>query len=747
MRNLNQMNITITKYLKYYLLVFIIGLTSISGFATNTPTIIENVSENVSENETARLLKDPPMVILAKPSQKRMTTLKKRETIKAYVRNIRRKRRVIVRINGKRTRRFKFKKHSGLIKIKAKLDQGENLIEIVAKNRKGEASEVLMVTRELLAGDPSIEIIKPSYVIGTRRNTIGIITKTTEIKTTEVRTSENIILVTAQLQNVEHRDDIVVLVDGLERQFSYHASSGMLRAEINLEVGSNHVVINAYNVNGKKATAERFIRRTKKSTPNYSPTISITAPTQQPFRTQERSYLIKAFVRNIQNSDQIDFVFNNETSYDFTYNSSTREFMAYVNLREGSNIFRINSNNSHGNEQASGTIIYEYQTMAATLEKPIIEMITPTTKVYTSDNQLYIKARLYNVFDVSDIVFSANGMACVDFSFDASTGILTSNQTLRDSYNYFTITASNEDGEATHTVEATLESTSISYLPVVSLIHPNMQSTTNQANVSVKASVKNITNRSQVTVKYNGKTMSNFLFSGGTYKYIEFEATNLNDGKNYVDITVRNADGQDKLTAVVTYNKPITRPVVTILSPTTNGQSINVQQKLVTLKAKVLHANNQQIRILLNGQEKAFQMLGNTLISKFDLRNGKNTIVVIANNGKIAQNTIVINYQATPKPTIILSNLKGNAKTKKKSFTVQGKIENVANASGIQVLVNNQVFTKYVFNPYTGNLTFTTQLQRGKNSIQVKATNTGGEVSNRSTIIYDDGTESFDGKK
>lgn len=631
MRNLNQMNITFTKHIKYTLLVLIIGLTSIRGFATNVVTI----TESISEIETARFAKAPPMVTLAKPSQKTMTTLKKRETIKAYVRNVRKKRHVVVRINGKRTRRFKFRKHNGLIKIKAKLDQGENLIEIVAKNRRGEASEFLSVTREQVAGEPTIDLIRPSD----RMSTI-----------------ENSILVTAQLQNVEHRDDIVVLVDGLERAFTYHASSGMIRAEINLSMGQNHIVINAYNRDGRKATAESWVNRVRRTAPNYNPTVSITAPTQQPFRTQEQSYLIKAIVRNIQDADQIDFVFNNETSYDFSYDSNKKEFMAYVNLREGSNVFRIKTANAYGNEQASGTIIHEYQNTYFDDEKSDLE-------------------------------------------------------------------------------------------PIVSFIHPNLQSTTTQANISVKASVQNITSRSQITIKYNGRIISNYLFSDGTYKYIEFEATNLRNGKNYINISVHNQDGQDKATAEVIYNKPTTRPIVSILSPTSNGQSTDVTHKLVFFKAKVLHANNQQIKVRVNGQEQAFKLSGSILTSKFGLRNGNNTISVIANNGKIAQATIIVNYQAIQKPTVTLSNLKGNIVTKDKSFTVQGKIEYVTNKNDIQVLVNNQVFTQYSFNAYTGSLTFTTPLRNGKNSIQVNATNDSGQVSNRSTIVYNDGVERFDGKK
>ena len=675
------------------------------------------------EGKARKSVKSPPTVVLAKPSQKKMTTIKERETIKAYVRDVRKKRHIVVRINGKRTRRFKFRKRRGLIKIKARLDQGENIIEIIATNKLGEDSQSLSITREREAGEPSVEIIRPSGTISTSQKTV---------------------LVMAQLENVEHRDDIVVLIDGLEREFTYHASSGILRAEIDLEIGTSHLVINAYNRNGKKASAKKWISRNK---PNYNPTISINAPIQQPFYTEEEAYLIKAIVRNIEDMNQIDFIFNGEQSFDFTYNSSTKEFMAYVNLREGSNIFRIQTTNTHGTEQASGTIIYQYENITPiAVERPIIEMITPTAKVYTSENQLYINAKIYNVFDVSDIVFTANGMNCVDFGFDVNTGILTSTQSLKDGYNSFIITVKNQTGEATHTVEATLENTSVNYAPIVSLIYPNMQLTTTQASVSVKASLKHVANRSQITVRYNGQMVSNFLLSGGTHKYLEFEAKNLRNGKNYIDISVSNAYGQDKLTAVVTYNKPITRPVVSILSPITNGQSIDVQQKLVTLKAKVLYANTQQIKVLLNGKEQVFQMLGNTLMSKFDLKNGKNTIAVVANNGKTTQATIVLDYKVIKKPNVILSNLKGNVVTKKKSFTVQGQIKNVTSRNSIQVLVNDQVFTQYNFNPYTGSLTFTAPLKRGKNSIQVSATNNDGQASNRSTVIYDDGTEAFDGK-
>jgi hypothetical protein len=64
------------------------------------------------------------------------------------------------------------------------------------------------------------------------------------------------------------------------------------------------------------------------------------------------------------------------------------------------------------------------------------------------------------------------------------------------------------------------------------------------------------------------------------------------------------------------------------------------------------------------------------------------------------------------------------------------RVEHVANASQISLMINNQVSYNFSFNPNTNTMVFTHNLQNGTNTYQVSASNQFGNASDVQTIYY-----------
>ena len=102
-------------------------------------------------------------------------------------------------------------------------------------------------------------------------------------------------------------------------------------------------------------------------TSTVRPTVHITEPSTDPYRTGTPDQIIQATIYNVNGPDNIRFSRNGFPLNDFTYNERTNTFIANVRLREGENSFRLEAINAEATVEDRVVITLENPPEVATI--------------------------------------------------------------------------------------------------------------------------------------------------------------------------------------------------------------------------------------------------------------------------------------------------------------------------------------------------------------------------------------------
>jgi PKD repeat protein len=184
-----------------------------------------------------------------------------------------------------------------------------------------------------------------------------------------------------------------------------------------------------------------------------------------------------------------------------------------------------------------------------------------------------------------------------------------------------------------------------------------------QTSFNITANISNIANNQGIVYTVNGKPMTSFSFSNGSFS----NSVNLNVGINTFTITATNDCGTDTETITINYSAPTppcNPPSIQVTNPTQNG--ITVQSANFVFGATISNvSNNQGVVMVLNGKPFvgfAFAPTkGGSLTSSLTLNPGTNMIVVTATNecGTDTE-TITINYTAPVEQKVVICHKSGN---------------------------------------------------------------------------------------
>ncbi|HEV7231448.1 MAG TPA: hypothetical protein VGO45_08980, partial [Bacteroidia bacterium] len=223
-------------------------------------------------------------------------------------------------------------------------------------------------------------------------------------------------------------------------------------------------------------------------------------------------------------------------------------------------------------------------------------------------------------------------------------------------------------------------------------------------------------------------------------RILEFTAS-LNTGNNYFLVSATTGGGSDSKNLTVVYNPlTVSKPLITLINPNyspfpTNANSVNVT-------ASVVNVNGQgDIQVSRNGATVNFTYDPSTRSLQFtsNLNPGNNTFDLVARTaaGSDAKSLTVVYTAPLPAPVITITNPHRNPEMMTGStFTVEASVTNVNSRNQVQVIVNGQNTGSFTFIPEPGTLTITGALNKGRNSIQIMASNTSGSDTKTQEIMF-----------
>lgn len=524
----------------------------------------------------------------------------------------------------------------------------------------------------------------------------------------------------AKVSQVDGAGAIQVQLNGVQVQnVTYNNSTSEVSAVLNLQEGVNNISVRAANNCGQDV---------ENTTINYvtclDPVISVTAPAYNNLTVDQPQYAVQANIRN--NATTVTMSVNGAETTNFFYNASNGSFQSNVPLREGANSIQITAVNECGTDTELFTINY------ADCDAPEVTMGVPNNTTVNVASFMF-SAQIDNVENQSNIVVRVNGTNA-PFTYNATSGVLTGNTTLRSGSNTIQITATNDCGTDTETVTVNYEEPCVD--PIVTMISPIGTTQTQNTTVQVKANVQNVTSSSMITLKVNG-----VVVAGGTYSASTglFQKTvNLQEGANTIQITATNDCGAQTATAVV--NKSTCElPEVSISSPVANA---TVESNSTTVQASIQNvASSSNITLTVNGVNQSAGASYSTTTGVYrravTLQEGANIITITATNAcGTTTESVVVNYNACDEASISIITPMNGSQTQSPSVLLKATIMNIVGSNQVTVIHNGDIVSGGTYSTITHLYQQTINLNEGINTIQVKVTTDCGTVIEVIKVTY-----------
>lgn len=431
-------------------------------------------------------------------------------------------------------------------------------------------------------------------------------------------------------------------------------------------------------------------------------------------------YKLYANITEIDNPQNITVLNSNNQAIAFNYNASTKSLTADFNLVEGVNTFTITAQNNCGKDIKQISLTYN------PCLSPVISFTNPASNQTVKNSNFTVNALITKVANSTDIQLYQNNVRINAFSYNPTTGLLTSNIILVPGLNTFKIDATNNCGTISSTASITFDNC---VSPVVQLINPSTTGTTSSLSVlNIQAIVKNVLSADDITITQNNITKRNFTFVNNQIVL----STSLVNGINTFTITAKSSCGTANETFTIDY-EDCAAPVVTVNSPINNS---TVTAATLQLKAKIDNISSKQnVSLKLNGIAVTNFAVNNatkSLESALTLLPGVNIISLGAINtcGSDIE-TIYVTYDNCVKPAVSISNV--NTTVSNAAYLLNATVLNATNTQEIS-LTQNGIAVNFNF---TGNqVSSALTLVPGNNTFVLKATRPCGSDTKTLIVMY-----------
>ena len=636
-----------------------------------------------------------PHVIITNPPQREYRSSSPSFNIQASLQEVTSQNDIDLIFNGRAIRNFTFDSRTGALRANVQLDRGRNTVRITGRNRAGVDEAEAFITYEEQAV-PYVKITAPN-----RERT------ETELPTTRIE---------AEIRNIDRKDQIDVWLNGrVLSNFDFIASQQRLVVNIRLEPGNNHVQIKAQNQSGRAEDNAYINFRERVTSP---PRVTITRPGNNSTTDTYRVDL-RARTENVHNKSEIRVFLNGRSFTNFSFNSHNQEITANLNLEEGNNILLVRVQNNDGNSEDQVNVRYNKAT-----NPPSVNISQPTNNANVSNDRVPLRATTRNVTSSNQIRIYLNGRSFTNFSFNRSRQEITATVNLDNGNNGIRIQVQNNDGTAED--EVNVRYLQPVALPTVDIIEPGNNTTSNQAQINLRADTRNVKSKNDVRIYLNNRRITSFNFN--TSRQEVTANLTLEGGNNSIKVEVSNSDGNADDAVNVRYN-PAKKPEVTISTPGPAQSTTN--QNSQPLEATVRNVDSkQQITITLNGRKwSSFDYNAQTdqVTARLTLTTGINRIVVSAKNSSgQSEASKVVTYKLVKLPKVVITSPKNNGQFSKEPIIVTANLENVSGTNNITFKIDNKSSSNFSFKngQLKANLT---NLTRGQHTISIIGRNDDGQ--------------------
>lgn len=414
---------------------------------------------------------------------------------------------------------------------------------------------------------------------------------------------------------------------------------------------------------------------------------------------------------------------------------------------------------------------------------PTIRIVRPSTNpAMVKSRSLQLVAHVKNVKDKRSINVTHDNRD-ISFSFDKSTGKLTSNLSLQEGKNIVEIYASNEygrdekgktiiyeiiDTEPTPTTSTPVTPTTnnpgtyddpvmTEKPPHVDIYSPSVSPyETTSTRVRIRARVKNIDRKDQIQFILNNQYFTAFNFNPNTDLFeasvnmtvqqinVQIKAVNtVGESSDYATLILKGTPEPDgpMCDPYGGSGEPAgTPPTVKITTPNVNPYSTT--KATVPVAARITEVTRKSdVTFLVNGIKStnfSFNSSTGRFNSTINLNKGNNIVQINGRNNYGSDSDKVTIKYSTPitiKPTVKITTPVNNPYTSSTVSTpLKAKVSGVNSKSEIRITLNNNPIRTFSFN---NNVVSTSlNLNEGNNNVVVAVSNNNGSDSDTRTIKY-----------
>ncbi len=692
-------------------------------FNATTPT-----NPTPPPNPTPQPTPQPPIVDISTPNNG-ASTFNSTINMVATVKHVTNKNQIRVTLNGSNYNNFSFSAFNKTVKANnIPLNVGNNVIEVKATNNYGTDSDDVLIIRKTNATPPPpppcpvpmVNIDNISVPVATPMNPNNA--KSTMKATT---------------QNVSSKSQIQLFINNSKTSnFSFNSGTGKISASFDMNPGTTTIKLVVSTGCGNDSDTET-VNFEGQQIPK--PVVNIIKPqNNQSFTTPTTQ--LSATVLNVNSKSDITVKVNGIKTNNFSFNSSSNNVSATINLTSGTNTIMVSASNTAGTDNDSKSVKYNEP---QTVNPPVVNIVKPQNNQNFTKSTTQLSATVLNVDGKSDITVKVNGVKTNNFTYNTSNNNVIATVGLNNGKNTLQVSANNSAGSDSDTKTVNYNEPQPAIPPVVNINKPSNGSTVNTQQVDLKSTVLNVTKKSDVTVKLNGSNVSNFSFAGTS---VTAKLT-LKQGNNTIQVIGKNKDGQDQKSVTVKYVKPTPPPTVTITTPSDN---LTVEKADYTVKANITNVKKKtDITFTVNGKRInlfTYNVAAGKLSAPITLKEGNNNIVIkVRNQAGTDEDSKVVTYKKSKpyngnKPTVNIQSISVpvatpmNPNVGKSNLVVKTRF--VANARNITVTLNGKLVNGLSFDKTKGELTGQLNLKKGDNVVTVKAKNPNGETTDTEKVTF-----------
>ncbi len=576
---------------------------------------------------------------------------------------------------------------NGLITSNVNLSPGVNTFKLTIQNNCGTATNDVIINYQNCIA-PIITVVDP-------------ISQNTTI------TSPSIVL-KATLLNVSNTQNISVKLNGMGVAFQY--ASNLLTSTLNLQPGANTILISSSNDCGTDLEAVNLI---------YN---NCTAPAIQVSNipslvtTTSNALAISAMVTGSNLNQGITFTQNGSiVSHTLTGNN----FNAQIQLASGPNVFVLSAVNSCGADTKTFTVNF------APCIAPTVTITNPANSNQTlNTGNFTFQAVTQNVNSASELILLHNGVSITNFNFN--NGQLVAPLSLTAGINTIVLTSTTSCGTSAKTIIINGKNCDAPFITINSPV--NSTSTVNNAQLTLLASITNLSANQTISLSNNGNLISGYNYSNGQLS----ASITLVAGQNTLVLSSSNECGNSSKTIVVNYAAPCNPLAINFLNSIPSGGSTNAASLALSAQIQNYTANT-TVTVKVNGNTTSNYTNINGLISgQINLPNGTLNIEISATNN-CGTATQTYSISRCKDATITLNTPSALVSTTASSSQlVKFNVANVSAPNQIVLKLNGQAISGISLN---GNeVSANLNLAQGTNVVEITVNNGCNTVSQVITI-------------